>query len=316
MAVSSQNYPRINDENDKEYGCLDTTQLVEHTSIIPVDELKHAILSAIAKANIKSSRESISVPEQATPDELSAIYNRVGKDLFRYFKRYCGDPAFTAHQLKGKHYRDVAIEQFLLRHVQKGRMNSGWRYQFLLLDCAIRSGRFKNISDLGMEEADFNAIIEYKDGRKSPLGLYVSVKNRKNTLGGQDWPKAIRALETVARTDRNRSGAYCCVFAITMDRGQRYIKRQQKTGQPHSINTEVWLSDFLWPFFANYSYENIMSIVLNVLDESQDSEALASQIEVPEEIWDSFGQACRKAGLIDTDGFFDDPHKAVTFFCS
>ncbi len=316
MTIRPQNYPRINDENDREDGCLDITQLVEHTHTIPLDELKYAILSSIAKANAKSRRESIFVPEQATADGISAIYEQVGRDLFKYFKQYCGDPAFTAHQLNGKHYRDVAIEQFFLRHVQKGRMNSGWRYQFLLLDCAIRSGRFKSVSDLGMTEADFNAVIAYKEPARTPLSLYVSVKNRKNTLGGQDWPKAIQALETIALSDRNRTGAYCCVFAITMDRGQRYIKTNQRSGQPHSFNTEVWLSDFLWPFFANYSYEEIMLIVLDVLLESQGTEMLSTQIEVPEEIWESFGRACFDTGLLDSEGFFYGPRKIVAFFCS
>lgn len=316
MAVTPQDYPRINDENDKENGCLDTSQLVAHKRKIPADELKQAVLFAIENANLKSSRESISIPELATEEEILDIYDKVGKDLFRYFKRYCGDPASTAHQLKGKHYRDVAMEQFLLRNVQKGRMNSGWRYQFLLLDCAIRSRRFKSVSDLGVAEADLNAVVEYEDITKIPLSLYVSVKNRKNTLGGQDWPKAIKALEAVAQTDRNRTGAYCCVFAITMDRGQRYIKTVQKTGLPHSFNTEIWLSDFLWPFFANYTYEEIMSFVLNVLLESQKAETLSTQIEIPDEVLDSFGRACFDAGLLDSDGHFDDPHKAVKFFCN
>lgn len=38
MTVSPQNYPRINDEGNKEHGCLDTPQLVEHTGTIPVYE--------------------------------------------------------------------------------------------------------------------------------------------------------------------------------------------------------------------------------------------------------------------------------------
>ncbi len=316
MVVIPQDYPRINDENDKEYGCLDISQLTAHKRKIPIDELEQAILAAIKNANIKSSRESISVPEFAADDEILRVYRKVGKDLFRYFKRYCGDPASTAHQLKGKHYRDVAIEQFLLRNVQKGRMNSGWRYQFLLLDCAVLSRRFKSVSDIGVAEADFNAVIEYKDATKIPLSFYVSVKNRKNTLGGQDWPKAIKALETVAQTDRNRTGAYCCIFAITMDRGQRYIKTMQKTGQPHSFNTEIWLSDFLWPFFANYTYEEIMSFVLDVLLTSQETETLSTQIEIPDEVLDAFGSACFDAGLLDSDGNFDDPYKVVKFFCN
>jgi len=93
-------------------------------------------------------------------------------------------------------------------------MNSGWRYQFLALDCAQQSRRFKSVSDIGAAEADFNAVIEFVDKKKSALSLYVSIKNRSNTMGGQDWPKAIYALENVAKTDKNRTGPYCCVFGM------------------------------------------------------------------------------------------------------
>ncbi len=127
-------------------------------------------------------------------------------------------------------------------------------------------------------------LLRLKSGRcyvSSAYATSLSTKNRRNTLGGQDWPKAIRALESVAMNDRNRVGPYCCIFGIVMDRGQRHIKIEQKTGQTYSNNTEVWLSDFLWPFFANYSYEEIMRLVLDVLLSLQESEELATQIQIP-----------------------------------
>lgn len=316
MAVTiAQSYPRIDDETSKEYGCLDTSKLVEHEEKIASETMHDLIRAAIHKANQKSSRESIDIiPQDAAEDEVTKIYQKAGRDLFKYFKKYCGDPASTAHQIHNKHYREVGIEQFRNRAVQKGRMNSGWRYQFLLQDCAMHSRRFKSVSGIGTAEADFNAVIDFLEQTATPLSLYVSVKNRRNTMGGQDWPKAIRALEDVAKNDRNRIGTYCCVFGITMDRGQRYIKREQKTGQPHSVNTEVWLSDFLWPFFANYSYEEIMTFVLDALLTIQDPEELSSQIDVPDAVLNAFGAACRKAGLVDNAGRFDDPHKLVRFF--
>lgn len=71
-------------------------------------------------------------------------------------------------------------------------MNSGWRYQFIAKDAAIITQRFDSISDIGASEADFNAtVVEIKTNR--PINFYVSVKNRTNTLGGQDWP--IRAMD-------------------------------------------------------------------------------------------------------------------------
>lgn len=69
--------------------------------------------------------------------------------LFKYFVKYYGDPAATAYDCVGIHYSEVAQEQFRNRTIQKERMNSGWRYQFIARDCAIQSGRFKAISDIG-----------------------------------------------------------------------------------------------------------------------------------------------------------------------
>jgi hypothetical protein len=100
-----------------------------------------------------------------------------------------------------------------------------------------------------------------------------------------------------------------------MDRGFRRILREQKTKNPHSVNTEVWLSDFFWPFFANYSYEEIMNAVLDVLIESQAEEELPTQVEIPDVLLDAFGEACIEAKLVDELGKFNDPHKLVQFFC-
>jgi hypothetical protein len=314
--VVPQDYPRIQDEQNPYYGCLEETALLPHTHKIPSQELKGLILAAIKNANKKSSREMLSIPANSLQDEIDQIYIEEGKNLFKYFKKYVGDPAASAYQIHGKHFRDVGKEQFRNRMLQKERMNSGWRYQFLVLDCAQKSRRFKSISDIGAAEADFNAVIEFQDQERKPLTLYVSVKNRSNTMGGQDWPKAIHALENVARTDKNRTGPYCCVFGIAMDRGTRYIKREQKTEKPHSVNTEVWLSDFFWPFFSNYSYEEMMTAVLEVLIETDTSEnKLSTQIEIPERLLKSFGHCCQQAGLIDEAGNFHDPYKLVTFFC-
>ncbi|MCI0525337.1 MAG: hypothetical protein L0Y75_08760 [Acidobacteria bacterium] len=248
-------------------------------------------------------------------DEMAEIYKRQGKELFSYFKKYSDDPASTADKLFGKHYREVGIEQFRNRTLQKERMNSGWRYQYLAHDCATHSGRFSGVSDLGAAEADFNATIKFRDRSKGLLSLYVSVKNRSNTMGGQDWPKAIQALDNVAKNDRNRTGPYCCIFGIAIDRGSRYIKREKKTGRAYSENTEVWMSDFFWPFFSNHSYEEIMTLVWEVLQDLKRSSSIQGQISVPDGLLESFGECCRLAGLVDEQGVFNDPRRLIQFFC-
>jgi hypothetical protein len=313
--VIPQDYPRIQDEDSDFYGCLDDSTLVPHIHKISVKQLETLIHLAINNANKKSSREILSIPVDATKEDIDDIYEQEGKSLFTYFKKYVGDPASTAYQINGKSYIDVGREQFRNRTLQKERMNSGWRYQFLALDCAQKSKRFKSVSDIGTAEGDFNAAIEFQDKKRKPLTLYVSVKNRSNTMGGQDWPKAIQALENYARSDKNRTGPYCCVFGIAMDRGSRYIKREQKTKKPHSVNTEIWLSDYFWPFFANYSYEEIMTAVLDVLIAAFTPDKLPVQVDVPEKLLESFGESCRQAGLVDKAGNFNDPYKLVQFFC-
>lgn len=313
--IVPQNYPRIQDESSPYNGCLNDKHLVSHSGKISLAQLKSFILSAIKDANKKSSRAILSISEDATPEEISKICKTEGKKLFAYFRKYCGDPASTAYQIHGKTYKDVGKEQFRNRTLQKERMNSGWRYQFLAFGCAKNSGRFSSVSDIGAAEGDFNAVIEFIKKRHESLSLYVSVKNRVNTMGGQDWPKAIQALENYAKNDKNRRGPYCCIFGIAMDRGYRHIKREQRTGKPHSVNTEIWLSDYFWPFFSNYSYENIMTTVLDVLMDSYSPDDLASQIEIPDELLEAFGQECKKSELIDAHGKFHDSYKLVKFFC-
>lgn len=311
--IIPQNYPRLSDPDSRDYGLLDDSKLVPHEQQIDVEKLRDFIADAIDYANQKSSREMFEISLDMSDEDMDSIYEAAGKDLFAYFKKYPGDPASSAFQIRNKHYSEVAVDQFRNRMVQKGRMNSGWRYQYLAVVCARESRRFRSVSDIGAAEADFNAVIDFVTGGAS-LSLYVSVKNRRNTMGGQDWPKAIHALEQVAATDKNRPGPYCCVFGIAMDKGYRYIKREQKTKRTHSDNTEVWLSDFFWPFFANYTYEDVMLHVLDVLIDTQHEEALTSEIELPMLVIESFGEACKAAGLIDGDGLFDDPKRVVQFF--
>jgi len=297
---------------------LNTDQLVPHTAKIPSSDLKRIIKGAVEYANRKSSRAILDIPEKATDDEAKQIYFKEGRALFDYFKKYCGDPATTAYECCGRNFNKVAAEQFFNRALQKGRMNSGWRYQRIAFQCAQSSKRFKTVSDIGSMEADFTVTIESVRGANPPIvNIYISVKNRTNTLGGQDWPKAISALEEVAKNDKNRSGPYLCVFGIAMDRGQRTIKRNGKTKQPHSINTEVWLSDFFWPFFSNYTYEEIMLAVYELISEQGlQKENRTIGIAPPTELVESFGEQCKQFGLVDDSGNFNDPKKLVNFFCT
>lgn len=307
-----QDYPRISEETSNYKGLLDDSKLQPHTYKIPVEELKKIILKAIENANKKSSRVILDIPDGISEEDVQKKYEAEGKELFNYFRKSYGDPASTAHECLGKHYVEVGKEQFRNKTLQRQRMNSGWRYQFIAKDVAIASKRFTSVSDVGAKEADFNAQIDLLDKNKAPVSIYVSIKNRENTMGGQDWPKAIYALEDVARFDKNRGGPYLCVFGITMQMGQRHAKVENATKRPYSVNTEVWLSDYFWPFFSNYSYQEIVQIVLKVLLEASKPDRLDDVI--PEELLKAFGVSCAKNHLVDANGFFDDAQKLVNFF--
>lgn len=307
-----QSYPRITDEDNEFVGFLDESELTPHSRTLTEDELRTIIASAIIYANAKSSRVILNIPEYASKEETVAFYRKQGKQLFAYFIKYCGDPASTAHACMGQHYAKVAREQFRNRTLQKERMNSGWRYQSIAKDAANASKRFVSVSDVGAAEADFNATIMVRGKAKRTLNIYVSVKNRTNTLGGQDWPKAIRALEDVARTDKNRNGPYICIFGIAMESGLRIIRREQKTGAAYSSNTEVWMSDFFWPFFSNTSYPDIIRAVLGVLLNTQPPDV--SDIDIPQELIESFRDQATTYGLLDAQGCFSDPYKLLNLF--
>ncbi len=314
-----QQYPRIEDTQSKYYGCVDDAKLIPHPKPrkITPETLKSLIFAAIEDANSIMSRGPLSLPPNLTPEEQAVFHIQEGRQLFEYFHDYPSDPAATAHEYHLKNYRDVGIELFRNRILQKGRMNSGWRYQFLAVNCAKKSERFDDVAGFGTSQGDFTAKIHFQDKTYKPLHLYVSVKNRSDTLGGQDWPNSIASLETYAKNDQNKTGPYLCVFGVAMDRGMRRIPRKKGTKQAHSENTEIWLSDYFWPFFSAYSYEEIMTAMLEVLVSAVESaEALPTQVDVPDEVLTHFGEECKAAELIDELGNFTDPFKLVRFFCA
>jgi hypothetical protein len=74
--------------------------------------LKGVIHDAIAGAARKSRREILDLPDGLADDDRKTLYRKKGRELFTYFRRYYGDPASTAYDRLGMHYRDIAMEQF------------------------------------------------------------------------------------------------------------------------------------------------------------------------------------------------------------
>ncbi|MGI8811073.1 MAG: hypothetical protein ACR2IH_00915 [Pyrinomonadaceae bacterium] len=310
-----QSYPRIDDDKNKFAGFLDEADLVPHHTRAAPDKLLEIIQDAVIYAGNKSSRAILENGDGLSIEELEAIYLKEGGELFKYFVKYPGDPASSAFDCLGKHFSDIAREQFHNRTLQKERMNAGWRYQHMAKDMSIESKRFVSVSDIGAAEADFNAVIKLLDSNKKPLSIYVSIKNRANTLGGQDWPKAIHALEQVADEDKNRAGPYICIFGIAMEHGVRFIKCKGKTKIPFSVNTEVWQSDFFWPFFTNYSYMEVIEAVVSALEDiGTESLPRFDYSNIPASLISSFGDACNSFKLLNTDGKFNDAHRLARLF--
>jgi hypothetical protein len=312
-----QEYPRVRDPNSNQYGLFDASGVVGHPEPrrISSELLERLIVSAIEHAEQKSRRELVAITPDMDATERDERYRTLGRNLFEYFHDYPIDPAATAHEYHNRHYREVGLEVFRNRTLQKGRMNSGWRYQFLAVGCAKESGRFDEVAGFGTSQGDFTAKIRLV-GRSDTLHLYVSVKNRSDTLGGQDWPSSIAALETFAKNDNNKTGPYLCVFGVVMDSGLRRVPRRRGTNQAYSENTEIWLSDFFWPFFSAYSYEEIMTAMLDVLVKTvRNDSPPPSQTDIPNEVLDYFGAECQSAGLVNDEGYSHDPFFLVRFFC-
>jgi hypothetical protein len=86
--------------------------LHERRSTPEGDRLKAIIRDAIASAARKSRRKILELPDGLSDEQNAALYRKKGRELFRYFCKYYGDPAATAYDCLGKHYREIAVDQF------------------------------------------------------------------------------------------------------------------------------------------------------------------------------------------------------------
>ena len=93
-----QIYLRIQND-DRQADLLDDTALHAHTQQMSLDTLKGLVRQAIVNANRKSSRAILNIPDGADQAMIEKIYRREGANLLKYFRKYCGDPAATAHQV-------------------------------------------------------------------------------------------------------------------------------------------------------------------------------------------------------------------------
>lgn len=69
---------------------------------ISFEQLQQIIKAAISSANQKSSREILSISPDATEEEIEKVYEKEGRERFKYLKRYCSDPASAAYEIRGE----------------------------------------------------------------------------------------------------------------------------------------------------------------------------------------------------------------------
>jgi hypothetical protein len=121
MAKSSkpgvQSYPRIQEESDKYHAFFDDSKVTPHSKRIDEKKLKEIIEKAIKSANFKSSRAILNITENISEQEINKTYIKGGKELFKYFIKYCGDPASSAFDSYNQHYskmpkNNLEIERF------------------------------------------------------------------------------------------------------------------------------------------------------------------------------------------------------------
>ncbi len=135
--------------------------------------------------------------------------------------------------------------------MQRHRMSIGIFYQFLILE--LMRNRWPTFD--GSYEGDVVADVNTPNFHTG-LRIYMSVKKSADTVGGQDISGVIHRLENLAKEEKNLNRPYLLVIAFsTPDKGRirsyedRKIK-QNKHGQPYSLNCEVWGPGFIFPYLT------------------------------------------------------------------
>jgi hypothetical protein len=281
---------------------FDVSSMAHNASPLNETKLRAAIERSIVKADEKSMRSMLDERDGSG----GSAPKRAGQKLFQIFKRYCEDPATAPAKFAARSVDEVASEIFLTQESNNSRMNAGWRYQFLAIELArLHGSRFTAVNG-GNMEADIHAICPLKNGRD--LHLYISIKNRSNTISGSRRRAAYTELETYANADKNRAGGpYLAVVGITIEHGDR-------SQSSYSNNIETWKSDFFWPFFSGRSYKDIMLAVGRVLGQEKSKLEVIAAKKLPVQTLAEFIAQCSRAGLLKNEKTFKDASDLVDFF--
>ena len=306
-----QDYPRT------EEGLLDESRLAAHTGKIPFDELKAIIRDAIVSAARKSRREILELPDGLSEEEKTKIYGKKGKRAVRLFppllRRPGGDGLRLPRQALPRDRAGAVPQSDAPEAADEFRLALSVHRQGL-------RGALAALRD-GVRHRRLGSRLQRDDEHRRTWPRRSTSTCRSRTARTR-WAARIgrrrsRRSKTSRVPTRTAPARIICVFGIAIDKGQRQIRRIGKTKAPYSVNTEVWLSDFFWPFFANYTYAEIAKAVFEVLMETgrQGQQPLATLI--PDELIDSFGDGMpRRAACSTRRGGSMMRSRLIDVFCN
>jgi hypothetical protein len=221
------------------------------------------------------------------------------------------DPAlspFFFSQIKADEVFDMDA---VAHEMQRQRMKIGNFYQYLLIELmrSTKKAGTSNIKDVfdGLREGDALADIVTPTFTKG-LRLYISVKKSVDTVGGQDFEGAVKRLEAIAKADKNLTSPYLCVIAIaTGSKGEGRSVRCKQGGMPYSMNCEVWMPDFIYPYITGLTPLTIYKEALKKVGDCLPFYTLKVRETAAPLLKQKFIEMgiSNEEGTIDRDKFFD-----------
>ena len=230
------------------------------------DELRDSIKIAFERSKLNKlggPANEIDTPEKLVSTCLKHIRDR-------------SDPVLSSIFFSGKTPGEVFLMDAVPHEMQRYRMKLGNFYQYLMVallqKVARRNESFVVSATDGEREGDIRADIIPHNFSKG-LRLYISVKKSSDTIGGQDKEGAIRRLESLAKSDKNVTSPYLCVFAIATPKGKlndyrdgrKVIRDNKKRLVSHFA--EDWDPSFLYPYITGRSANDVYGEARKIVSE-------------------------------------------------
>ena len=221
------------------------------------------------------------------------------------------DPIFTPYFYSSCQVDEIFELDSISYEFQRQRMKIGVFYQYLIIELMRASSRKENsniesVFD-GSREGDVVADMKTPNF-DAGIRVYGSIKKSSDTVGGQDVPGVINRLESVAKSEKNLTRPYLCVFCYATPSGgkiksyelSRSVKYNNE-GHPFSPNCESWQPGFLFPFITGRLPEDIYHISMRKIGEYLPFYAYEKRKECSILLKEKF----IKLGLVGTDGKLD-----------